>query len=102
MAASFQAKQSGILAQQLKVQELAVRFADLGLYTVSSNVVSVDIGENIDSIVLVTFKDNSAATNAALVAANLSIVSSTVITMDLGAAFAANDVLLIKYIVSEQ
>lgn len=101
MAASYQAKQSGILNQQLKVQELCVRFADLGLYTVSSNVVSVDIGENVDSIVLVTFKDNSAATNAAIVAANLSIVSSTIITMDLGAAIAANDVLLIKYIVAE-
>lgn len=101
MAASFQAKQSGILNQQLKVQELAVRFADLGLYTVATNVVSVDIGEAIDSIVLVTFKDNSAATNAALVAANLSIVSSSIITMDLGAVFAANDVLLIKYIVAE-
>jgi len=101
MAASFQAKQSNILNQQLKVQELCVRFADVGLYTVATNVLSIDIGENVDSITLALFKDNSAATCLPVVAANASIVTSTVITLDLGAVFAANDVVLIKYIVAE-
>jgi hypothetical protein len=98
---SYQSNDSAILAQQLKVQELVIRFADIGLYTVATNVISIPVGENVGAIVYAQFLDNSAGTMAPVVAANRSIVSDQVITLDLGAAIAANDVVVVKYIIAE-
>lgn len=102
MGASFQAKDPGILSQQLQVQELVVRFEDKGLYSVSGNVVSVQVSEPVQAVVAVLYKrDSGSPVLSALTTASLSVVSSSVITMNLGVAFASNDVLIIRYIVNE-
>jgi hypothetical protein len=98
---AYESKDPLVLAQQLKVQELVVRFADIGLYTVATNVISIDVGETVGAIVSAQFLDNSAGTMAPVVAANRSIVSNTILTLDLGAAIAANDVVVVKYIIAE-
>jgi hypothetical protein len=98
---AYDSKDSLVLAQQLKVQELVVRFADIGLYTVATNVISIPVGETVGAIVYAQFLDNSAGTMAPVLAANRSIVSNNVITLDLGAAIAANDVVVVKYIIAE-
>lgn len=97
---SYQAKDSQILGQQLKVQELVIRFADVGLYTASGTTVTVDIQETLSSVPLVLFHDNSAGTLATLAQSAIA-VSGDSVTVTLAAALAADDVLVIKYIVSE-
>ena len=95
----FQSKDSKVLGQQLKVQEIAVRFADKGLYSASGSDVTVDLSEA-HTIVSATHHDNSGPT-VVMIAASAIATSSTSSTITLGAAFAANDVLVLKYIVTE-
>lgn len=96
---AYQAKDDLILGQQLKVQEVCVRFSDVGLYTVASNVVTVPIRETVTDVFLVLLKDNSATpVLSALPTASISITGGgQSIACDLGVAFAANDCILIKY-----
>ena len=98
---SYQSTKPIVLNQQLKVQELVVRHADVGLYTVATNTVSIDVGETVSAIVVALLKDNSASPIlSALAAASCTIVTDTVITLDLGVEIAANDVIIVKYIVA--
>lgn len=106
---AFQSKDELVLSQQLKVQELVIGFADAGLYIVDGSDVIVPIREDISKIVLVTFKDDSAATNAPIAAASLSIVDSSAFTAGgdrkaikvASVTLEADDVLCLKYIVTE-
>lgn len=100
MSISYQSKDSAILGQQLKVQEVVVRFADLGLYTASVNDVVVQLGETLNSVFSVLHCDNSGPA-ATLIAASDVVVSGSQVTITLAAPFAANDSLVIKYIVQE-
>ena len=96
---SYESKDSKIQKQQLQVQEVCVRFADKGLYTASGSVVTVDLGEAASIVSVLNF-DNSAP-DAIMIAASGSVVTGTSVAITLGAAFAANDSLVIKYIVTE-
>ena len=101
---AFQAQDAKILDQQLKVQDLTIRFADKHLYAVSGSDVVVDIGETLSACVLAIQYDNSAAASAGetgpvmIPAASIS-VSGTSITLA-SVTMAANDVLVLKYIVA--
>jgi len=97
MSISFQAKDSQILGQQLKVQEIVVKHGS-PLLEVSGADILIDIKEEIESIELVLFKDDSAVTVAPIAQANLSVDSSTKIKIA-SLTTAANDVLVVKYIV---
>ena len=96
---SYESKDSKIQKQQLRVQEVVIRFADTGLYTASGSVVTVDLGEAASIVSVLNF-DNSGPTPI-MIAASGSVVTSTSVAITLGAAFAANDSLVIKYIVTE-
>lgn len=93
----YNSKSSLIADQQLKVQELCVRFSDLGLYSQSGSTVTVDIGETPLEFVSVQHQDNSGPSCVLNPAASNSI-SSTSLVMVLANALAANDCLIIKYI----
>jgi hypothetical protein len=97
---SFLSKSAEIQNQQLRVQEVCIRFADLGLYTASGSDVTIDLGEVPVSKPHVLHLDNSGPT-CVMIAASAIAISSNSITVTLGAAFAANDMLIVKYIVSE-
>lgn len=99
MSISYQAKDEKFLNQQLKVQEVCIRFADVGLYTASTNDVIVDFNETLDSVFSVLHCDNSVPGAALITAAN-TVVSGEQVTITLAAPFAANDSLIIKYIVA--
>ena len=99
MSISYQSKDSAILDQQLKVQELVIRFADVGLYSQAGAVTTVDLKE-VCTIVSVVNHDNSALVTV-LNAAASNVVTGTSVAITLLAAFAASDVLVIKYIVTE-
>ena len=96
---SFPSKDSAILDQQLKVQEVCIRFADVHLYSASASIVTVDLKETC-TVPVVLHIDNSGPTAVAIAASAISIVgTSAVIT--LGAAFATSDSLIIKFVVTE-
>ena len=94
---SFLSSKAEIQNQQLKVQEVSIRFSDLGLYTASGLDVTVDLGEA-PTIVSVLHLDNSGPT-CVMIAASAIAVSGNSVTVTLGAAFAANDILRIQYMV---
>lgn len=96
---SFQSKDQKILKQQLQVQEVLVRFEDLGLYTASGSTITVDLGEA-STVTAVIDLDNSSASIANL-AASAIVVSGTSVTLTMSDAFASNDKVIIKYIVTE-
>lgn len=100
MSTSYQSKDSRVLGQQLKVQEVVIRFADLGMYSVATNDVIVDLGETLSSVFSVIHNDNSGP-NALLIAASAIALDDSEVTVTLAAPFAANDSLVIRYIVSE-
>ncbi len=97
---SFQSKSEPVLNVQLKVQELVVKLADTAVVSTSASNATIDIGETISEIRCAIFVDDSAGTAAPVVASNRT-VSGTTVTLALGAALAAADCIVLKYVVSE-
>lgn len=96
MAASYQAKDSQVLGQQLKVQELCL-FANDGLIAVSGGDLLVTINEPVDKIFFCC-KQVIAGTITGLVA---SVSGSTKILLTGEAAAVATTSYVIKYSVAE-
>lgn len=101
----YNSKSSLIADQQLKVQELCVRFEDLGLYSASGSDVSVDVGEQVLASVSCLHLDNSGPDCLMIAAADRVLsdgeATDSIITVSLGAPLAANDVLILKYITQQ-
>jgi len=95
MAASYQSKDSAVLSQQLKVQELVLR-ADNSLISVSGGDLSVAIGESVGQVLSST-KQIAAGTLSGVVAS----ASTTTITIVGEAAAAATTVYVLKYVIAE-
>lgn len=97
MAASFPSKDSQVLGQQLKVQELVLR-ADNPLISVSGSDLLVTINESVDSV-LACIKQVAAGTLSGVVGSVHSTPSQIKIAGE--SAAAASTVFIIKYIVAE-
>lgn len=100
MSVSYQAKDEAVLGCQLKVQEICVKLSDAQIVSVSANDVTIDVKESIKEVRLATFMDDSAGTNAPVVALN-QVISGTSVKLSVGAAMAADDSITLKYVVSE-
>jgi hypothetical protein len=95
-----------VLDQQLKIQELVVRFADLQLCTNSGSHSIIQLGESISAIVSVKLVDDSASAVVVAQASACSIVDSTAYTAGgdnnaikvANLQMAANDSFEVKYI----
>lgn len=110
MSASFQAKTTAVLNQQLKIQEVVIRAADKNLYVIDTSNVVVIISEPLASVTACYFHDNSAATLTSQVAADMTLVDSAAYTAggDKSAirlasvpALDANDHIVVRYVVQE-
>lgn len=109
MSVSFQAKGNAQLNQQLRVQELVVSAADVSLFNANSGDAVILIQEPVAKVISALFQDDSAASIAPVAAASISIVDSVAFTAggDKGGiklastALAANDCVIVKYIVQE-
>lgn len=99
---NYEAKDSRVRQQQLKVQEVVVKATDTQIYDANGGNGKIDIGENVSEVLLVIQHDDSAAVGANLLsfAAATVAISGSEITIT-GLALAANDNVTIKYIVSE-
>lgn len=96
----YMSKSSLVADQQLQVQELCVRFEDLGLYSASGNDVSVDVGEEVLAVVCCLNLDASGP-DCLLNDPSDNDASGNVMTLTLPAPFAAGDVLVLKYITQQ-
>jgi hypothetical protein len=98
MAASFQAKDSNVLNQQLKVQELVVK-AGNPLVSVSGSDLIVSIGETLDSVLSC---QKQLAAGGAVTALALAIGSdTTTIKLTGESAALATTTYVLKYVVAE-
>lgn len=93
---AYQSKVPSVSSQQLKVQELVVRYEDAGLYTASVSGILVDLGEGSPVVYGCILNDNSAVTSAPIPHANTT-VSGTVVNIALTAPIAAHDCIILKY-----
>lgn len=107
---SFQSNSPRVLSQQLKVQELLIKQTeDQNLYLVDGSDLIIFIDQPIANVKCVLFVDNSASETLAVPAASVSIVDSTAYTAGgdkqaiklASFTFAANDSLILKYIIDE-
>lgn len=103
MAASYQSKDSLVLANQLSVQEVNLQITDTAILTPVSSTVVINIQEPFARITSALFFDDSAGTVTSLPASArvISGVGSNIVTITLAAAFAASDTLQLKYVVAE-
>ena len=97
----YMSKSSLIADQQLRVQELCVRFSDLGLYSASGNDVTVVLGENIEAVAAAMHCDNSGPSVELVAQADIDLSVDQEVTVTLAAPFASDDCLILKYIVQE-
>lgn len=96
---SFDAKKPAVRDQQLKVQELCVRSTDRAIYDANGGDGRFTIGEEIEAVLLVVQKDDSANALVHFAAADITLDGDAFEVAAL--ALAANDVAIIKYIVAE-
>jgi len=107
---SFQSKSPRVLSQQLKVQELLLKQTeDQNLYEVDGGDLILFIDEPVFNVKCILLVDNSASETLCVPDASISIVDSSAFTAggDKKAiklstfTFAANDSLILKYIIDE-
>jgi hypothetical protein len=86
---------------QLKVQELILKLSDSQVITKTgtSSVVTIDCGQDVESVVQALFIDDSAGTIAPVAVANRS-VSGQNVTLTLSAEMLANDSVRLCFIVA--
>lgn len=102
----FRTTSNKVQNQQLKVQEVVVRFADTHLYSTSGSDSYVNIGEAMSAAVAIVHLDDSGPACTLLAASTLSLVDSTAHTAggDLssikvtGVQMAANDCFVVRFI----
>lgn len=101
MSISYQPKDSAVQAQQLKVQELVVKLADKQLVSVSGSDVTISIREPIASVSAAMHLDNSVPDVLMVAAADIDLSVANEVTLTLSAPLAAEDCIILKYVVSE-
>ncbi len=102
----FRAKSDKVQNQQLKVEQVDVRFSDTQLYVVSASDVILLIGESVSEAVSVLFQDDSLGTLTPIAAASLSVVDSSAYTAGgdrkaikvASVTLAASDLLYVRFI----
>jgi len=97
---SYQSKDDAVLGVQLKVQEVCVKLGDRQLVSVSGLVATVDLGEEVSEVRAALIIDDSAGT-VDIVAAADRVVSGTTVALTLAAALAADDCIVLKYVIAE-
>lgn len=96
---------SAVENNQLKIQELVVRYADMNLYAVSGSNSIVLIGESVSSVVSVSWQKDAGPSSQLLASSAISIVDSVAFTPGANANgiklnnvnMLVNDRLVIKY-----
>jgi hypothetical protein len=100
MSISYQSKDEAVLGLQLKVQELCVKKSDVGVLSVGAGTaVTVDLKEPVKEVRAALHCDDSVGVY--LVAQSGISISGSQVTLTLSAAMAAEDSIVLKYVISE-
>lgn len=109
MSISYQPKDDRVQQVQLKVQELCLKLSDSNVIVAVGDTVVVQVGEPVAAVRSVLHCDDSVP-GAALIAQSAIAIgtpsggvanSQLTINLGLGNAMAANDSLIVKYVVAE-
>lgn len=100
MAISYQSKDDAVLGLQLKVQEICVKTSDVGVLSVGVGTdVTIDVKESVKEVRAALHCDDSVGVY--LIAQAGIAISGSQITITLSAAIAAEDSIILKYVVAE-
>lgn len=100
MAISYQSKDDAVLGLQLKVQEICVKKSDVGVLSVGAGTdVTIDVKEPVKEVRAALHCDDSVGVY--LIAQAGIAISGSQITITLSAAIAAEDSIILKYVVAE-
>lgn len=96
----FQAKDPLVLDNQLKVQKLVVKMSDSFVST-SAAVATVSIGEPIKEVRVALFCDDSGPTATPVAQSGINLATANTIIVTCPATIAANDALILEYVINE-
>ena len=99
MSISYQSKDDAVLGLQLKVQELCVKMSDVGVLSTSSLTAVINVQEPVKEVRAALHCDDSVGIY--LIAQSGISISGSQITLSLSAAMAAQDSIIVKYVVAE-
>ena len=107
MAISYQSKDESVLDLQLKVQEVCVKSSDTAIVSVSGLTAIVKLGERVKEVRAAIHCDDSVGLSL-IPQASIAIgtpsggIANSQVTLTLGAALAAADSIVLKYVIDEQ
>lgn len=99
MSISYQSKDDAVLGLQLKVQELCVKMSDVGVLSTSGSTATIDVKESVKEVRAALHCDDSVGIY--LIAQSGISISGSQVTLTLSAAMAAQDSIILKYVVAE-
>jgi hypothetical protein len=100
MSISYQSKDDAVLGLQLKVQELCVKMSDVAVLSVGSGTdVTIDVKEPVGEVRAALHCDDSVGVY--LIAQAGIAISGSQITITLSNAIAAEDSVIVKYVIAE-
>lgn len=99
MSISYQSKDDAVLGLQLKVQELCVKKSDVAIVSTSLLNVTIDVKESVKEVRCAIHCDDSIGLS--LIAQSGITISGSQVTLALSNALAAEDSVILKYVVAE-
>jgi hypothetical protein len=100
MSISYQSKDDAVLGLQLKVQELCVKKSDVAVLSVGAGTdITIDVKEPVKEVRAALHCDDSVGVY--LIAQAGIAISGSQITITLSYAIAADDSVIVKYVVAE-
>jgi len=100
MSISYQSKDDAVLGLQLKVQELCVKKSDVAVLSVGAGTdVTIDVKEPVGEVRAALHCDDSVGVY--LIAQAGIAISGSQITITLSNAIAAEDSVIVKYVIAE-
>jgi hypothetical protein len=101
MSISYQPKDSALQGLQLQVQELVLKLADKQVVSVSGSDVTIDLKQPIKEVRAAMFCNDSAPGVELVAQADIDLAVANKVTLTLSEPLAANDSIVIKYVISE-
>lgn len=100
MSISYQSKDDKVLSVALKVQELCLKLSDSGVLSAGAGTtVVIQLGEPVAEVRAALHCDDSVGVY--LIAQSGIAISGSQVTLTLSAAMAANDSVILKYVIAE-
>lgn len=104
---SYPSKDEAVRSVQLKVQEVCVKKSDTAIVATSGSTAIIQLGETISEVRAAIHCDDSVPGAVLIAQSAIAIgtpsggVASSQVTLTLGAALAAGDAIILKYVIAD-